>query len=151
VSLKRAEKRRPRDRNHEDGFSVLEALVAMAVLAGALLPLLALQGQFVKTTESLERNEHRLSVQDLALAHIASHNLNQVSQGTLQTQYGTIEWRAEPAAGPHRARGATGFPSRYALTLYNVGVDITYNSSAAETFTLQGLGWQPVASIYDTL
>lgn len=130
---------------------MLEALVAMAILAGALLPLLALQGQFVTTTEALERNEHRLSVQDIALSHIAAHNLDQISQGELTTQFGQVSWRAVPAAPTQKGRGNGGFPSRYALTLYDIEVDISYNTGAQESFKLQGLGWRPTASIYDTL
>ena len=145
----------PMDRScqskREAGFSILEALVAMAILAGALLPLLALQGQFVKTTEALERNEQRLAAQDLALRHISSLNLDQSPAGSVRGRYGQIEWRARPHAGPHRGRGAGGSPSRYIVTLYNVEVSISYNSGQSEDLVLQGVGWHPTASIWDSL
>lgn len=147
-----ASKRRSlRHKPEEDGFSILEALVAMAVLAGALLPLLALQGQFVKTTETLERNEHRLAVQDLALAHIASLNLDQSQTGVISGQHGQVNWRAVPAAGPYAGRSAGGHPSRYVLTLYSVEVNISYNSGQNESLTLQGMGWHPTVSALDSL
>jgi len=133
------------------GFSVLEALVAMAVLASALLPLLALQGQFVKTTEALERNEQKLVMQDLAKAHISALNLDQTQAGEIIARYGSIVWRAEPAAGPQPARDAGGFPSRYQVTLYNAEFTINYNSGLTETITMQALGWHTTVSIFDTL
>jgi len=133
------------------GFSVLEALVAMAVLAGALLPLLALQGQFVKTTEALERNEQALAMQDIALAHISSLNLDQTQAGTITAPYGSIVWQAAPAVGPHPARNDGGFPSRYEVTLYNVELTISYKSGLTDVIPLQGLGWHPTISILDTL
>ncbi len=133
------------------GFSVLEALVAMAVLAGALLPLLALQGQFVRTTEALERSEQRLSVQDTALAHISALNLNQTPSGEMTTPYARVRWQSTPAAGPHMGRTAGGFPSRYEVTLYNVDIGIDYNSGASEILRLQGIGWRPTLSVFDAL
>lgn len=123
----------------------------MAILAGALLPLLALQGQFVTTTQTLERSERRLATHNLAIAHISALNLDQSPAGRLQTRYGEISWQAVPSAGPHPGRGASGFPSRYVVTLYTVNIEIDYSSSQAETLSLQGLGWHPTASIFDTL
>jgi len=113
----------------------------MAVLAGALLPLLALQGQFVETTQALERSEQRLSVQDTAIAHISALNLDQTPNGEMSTPYGRVSWQSTPSAGPHKGRAASGFPSRYEITLYNVDIGINYNSGASERVILQR-GWR---------
>ena len=131
----------------------------MAILAAALIPLLALQGQFLRTAESLERVETRLSVQDLALAHIKTVNLDQSPDGQISTAYGELSWTSRPAAGPTMARGANGFPSRYTITLYNVDVTIKLvrsqsnwpNSEQIERFTLQALGWRPKSSATGSL
>jgi len=139
----------------ESGFSVLEALVAMAVLAAALIPLLALQGQFLRTTESLERVERRLAVQDLALAHVKTLNLDEYPDGQISTPYGALTWTSRPAAGPAPARGTGGFPARYTATLYAVDVTLSpgpeQSQKPIERFTLQALGWSPTASVLDSL
>lgn len=135
----------------ESGFSVLEALVAMAILAAALLPLLALQGQFVRTTQSLERVQTRLSAESIALAHIKALNLDQSPEGTLSTVYGPMTWTSTPAAGPHAGRDGAGFPSRFVITLYDVDIEIASQTGTFQKFSLQGLGWHPTKSILDTL
>lgn len=130
----------------------------MAVLAAALLPLLALQGQFLRTTESMERAETRLAVQDMALAHIQALNLDQSPTGQFSTLYGEIRWASKPAAGPTMARGADGFPSRYVITLYDVNITVDPTSQQqgltlgqSLQFKLQGLGWHPTKALLETL
>lgn len=123
----------------------------MAILAAALLPLLALQGQFLRSAESLERAETALAAETLALSHIKALNLDQAPEGTLETPYGNISWKSTPAAGPATGRSKTGFPSRYVITLYNIEVNITPLQGPAQRFTLQGLGWHPTKAVLDTL
>ena len=135
----------------DSGFSVLEALVAMAVLAGALLPLLALQGQFVTTTEALERNERRLATQELAIAHVSALNLDQLSEGELVTPYGQLQWRASPKFGPTPIRDVAGFRSRYDVTLYKIEINIAYNDGFQEQFDFESLGWHPNVAFLSTL
>jgi hypothetical protein len=123
----------------------------MAILAAALLPLLALQGQFLRTAESLERAETILAAETLALNHIKALNLDQVPEGRFSTPYGEISWKSAPAAGPAAGRSQTGFPSRYVFTLYDIEVNINPPSGPARQFTLQGLGWHPTKAMLDTL
>lgn len=122
----------------------------MAILAAALLPLLALQGQFLRSTESLERAETMLAAETLALSHIKALNLDQAPEGRFSTPYGEISWQSTPAAGPATGRNLTGFPSRYVLTLYNVEVSIASPEDAPRKFVLQGLGWHPTKAVLDS-
>ncbi len=138
-------------RASEDGFSVLEAIVAMAILAAALIPLLALQGQFLRTTQALERVEQRLGAEETALAHIGALNLVQSPTGTLSTQSGEISWQSRAVMPARKARNADGFPSRYNITLYEVTVTLSYKGGRQEQFLLQGLGWKPTKSLLKTL
>ena len=133
----------------QQGFSVLEALVAMAVLATAFLPLLTLQGQFLKTAQSLERTEVLLAAESMALAHIRAINLDQTSEGEIESVYGQISWTGHPAQGPTAGRDTAGFPSRFVFTLYDVDVKIKLNSGHIKQFSLQGLGWHPTKSVLD--
>ncbi len=138
-------------RTNEDGFSVLEAIVAMAILAAALIPLLALQGQFLRTTEALERVEQRLDAEETALAHIGALNLVQSPTGTISAQSAQISWQSRPLVPARKARGSNGFPSRYNITLYEVTVTLSYRGGRQEQFLLQGLGWKPTQSLLKTL
>ena len=131
------------------GFSVLEALVAMAVLAAAFLPLLALQGQFLRTSQSLERAELLLAAESMALAHIRAINLDQTPEGEIESTHGQISWMARPAQGPTAGRDTAGFPSRFVFTLYDIDVKIKLKSGHIKQFSLQGLGWHPTKSVLD--
>ena len=140
---------RRRHRKLQQGFSVLEALVAMAVLATAFLPLLTLQGQFLKTAQSLERTEVLLAAESMALAHIRAINLDQTPEGEIESTHGQISWTGHPAQGPTAGRDTAGFPSRFVFTLYDIDVKIKLNSGHIKQFSLQGLGWHPTKSVLD--
>lgn len=124
------------------GFSVLEAMVAMAILAAGLLPILALQGQFVKTVEQLEHVDQRLAVQDNVLNAIQNINLTEKPTGQLDFGDVVASWEAVPAVPARMGRGLGGFPGRFELTLYDVRVQVDYNYDRQENFSVRGIGWR---------
>ena len=129
------------------GFSVLEALVAIAILAAALLPLLELQSQFTRTAATIERTEQRITLEDMALAHISALNIDQTQEGSIMTPQGQIIWTAKPAVESRYARDNSGGRARYLMTLYDVEVILRLKSGAQEQLTLQALGWHPTQSV----
>ena len=131
----------------EAGFSVLEALVAIAILAAALLPLLELQNQFARTAAAIERTEQRIALEDMALAHISALNIDQTREGSILTPQGQIIWASQPTVEPRYARDNGGGRSRYLMTLYDVEVILRLKSGAQERMTFQALGWHPTKSI----
>lgn len=134
------------DITDDSGFSVLEALVAMAVLAAAMLPILALQSQFVRSVAVMERTETRLSVEAAVRAHIRSVNLTERPRGDMNMAGATLRWTASPALPERRVRAQGGVRSRYVTTLYNVEIVVNYNSGASEKLIMTGLGWTPTSS-----
>lgn len=142
----------PTDKSAE-GFSILEAMVAMAILAAALIPILALQGQFVKSVESLERLDIRLAARSTAVSYIKALNLSQNQNGEFVhlTNAGPtrISWISTPATPPKIVRGNGGFAGRFELTLYDVNVTIDPENGGPEKFTIRALGWRPLESVAD--
>ncbi|MEO0674994.1 MAG: hypothetical protein AAFY32_08320, partial [Pseudomonadota bacterium] len=65
---------RPRAVGTQAGFSVLEAIVAVALIAAAFLPLLALQTQLTRTAIAIERAEANLLARNNALALLQAIN-----------------------------------------------------------------------------
>lgn len=132
----------PQSQSAEAGFSVLEALVAIAILTAGLLPLLALQGQFVKTVESLERAERQMTADNIVRAHIQALNLVDSREGEINLGDIMARWEAKPVFGPDWVRDNGGMASRYQVTLYDVTV--TYNgvSQTTRQMQLQGMGWE---------
>ena len=130
----------------EEGFSVLEAMVAMAVLAAGLLPLLALQGQFVKTVGQIEHVEHSLSAQDNALNLVKSVNLTEAPLGEMVFEGYSVNYEAKAAISPRAVRDIGGLPGRFDLTLYDVEINIAYVSGRKETFGVRQFGWRATKS-----
>ena len=135
----------------EMGFSVLEALVAMAVLAAAMLPILALQSQFVRSVAVMERTETRLSADAAIRAHIRSVNLTERPRGDLVMPGATRRWSAEPAHNPRLTRGKGGERARFEVTLYDVSVRVDYVAGHQEYLVMSALGWKPLRSYQSEL
>lgn len=130
----------------ESGFSVLEAMIAIAILAAALIPLLTLQGQFIRSVESFERADVRLEVRDSALTLLNSLNLMDYPNGTLDLGRAQMTWRATLAGPAKMSRGDAGTEGRFEMALYDVNVTLTHETNQTETFSVRGLGWRPVVA-----
>jgi len=133
------------------GFSVLEAMIAIAILAASFLPLLALQGQFVKSVEALERVDSRLETRNIALQHLSSLNMYKVPEGEIKLTNAGVRWQSVPALPPRFVRSQGGLPSRFEMTLYIVDVTIRHQTGYIDKFTYKGLGWRPLIAITDAL
>jgi len=100
----------------------------MAILAAAFLPLLALQGQFVKSVEALDRVDARLETRDYVLQHLSSLNIYKTPIGEIRLSDAIASWEAVPALTPRPVRTLEGSPSRFEITLYEVKVVIRHNN-----------------------
>lgn len=139
------------------GFSVLEALVAMALLAGAFLPLLQIQAQFVRTTESVERAQVRIEQRDLSRTFLETVNFAQEPTGEVTLGAHTLVWESVSGNGEARVRGVDGNMGRFWVSLYTVEASVW--SAEADNralppenrFELRGLGWRPVGRAIESL
>lgn len=127
----------------ERGFSVLEALVAMAILAAAMLPLLALQGQFIKNIESFERANIRISARQNALAYLQTQNFFLRTQGEMQLGDTLVHWQAVPVEAPRAMYPTAEYVGRFDMILYDVDIVLTSSDAPTDTLHIRGLGWRP--------
>jgi len=130
----------------QNGFSVLEAMVAMAILSAALIPLLTLQAQFVRTVDSFERADVRMMSRDNALTHIEKLNLTLTPTGSMNLGPATMQWTSELAGPPQMVRGDRGIEGRFEIALYDVNIRISYENGQTDAFSVRGLGWRPVVA-----
>ena len=70
--------------SRQDGFSILEAIVAMAILAIAFIPFVQLQGQLIRSVESFDRADIRMLANDNALAFLRERNFLLQESGQIQ-------------------------------------------------------------------
>lgn len=136
-------------RRLENGFSVIEALVALAIVALALIPLMALQAQVSRTyaRDQLERAE--LNAKQNALALLRDVNVLASPQGARRLDSAhLLRWWATPLTAPTRTtRQGQGFGD-FEIVLFRVDAAIEGGAPprAPVSFSLEQVGWRPLAT-----
>ena len=128
----------------ERGFSVLEAMIAMAILAAAMLPLLSLQGQFIKSVESFERVNIRIEMRENAMAILRTKNFTYFPKGQADIGDVHMQWEASRVEAARRTKYAEDNEARFQVSLYDVHVRIVQKDGSEEKFIVRGLGWHPL-------
>ena len=140
-----AERGATHDVGPDSGFTVLEALIAIALLAAAFIPLLEIQSQFVRVTETLDRTQTRMSQEKFVHNFLSTVNFDLQPTGSVILNNMALEWSVETVSRPRAVKIIDGAHARFAVTLYDV--DVRYfprNSglnSPARTYSMQGIGW----------
>ena len=129
------------------GFSLLEALIAVALIAAALLPLLALQGQLTRTVLAVERAGTTAKDMTSALSFLRTLNPMRDPEGTEQLGDAILSWTARPASDERPALDQGGAPGRFMLQLYDIEATITYDDGRSVAFSVRALGWRPTEPI----
>lgn len=136
-----------RIRTAQSGFSLLESLVAVALIAAAFLPLLTLQGQLTRTVVALERAETNVKDLSSALSFLRVMNPSRTTEGTEPLGDATLSWRARPVSEERPALDQGGAPGRFMLQLYDIDAVIAYEDGRRAEFTVRALGWRPTAPV----
>ncbi len=131
-------------RQSERGFSVLEAIAAIALIAVAFLPLLALQSQLARTALSIERAERVVTARKSALALLRVTNPAQKPTGSEQVGEATLYWTAEPVGETRPVRDQSGGESRFVAQLYKVEARLSFADGQENTFEVDVIGWRAV-------
>ncbi len=127
------------------GFSLLEALVAVALIAAAFLPLLALQGQLTRTVLAVERAETNIKDMSSALSFLRTMNPMRTPEGVENIGDATLSWTARPISNERPALNQGGAPGRFVMQLYDVDAELSYEDGRRSAFTVRALGWRATA------
>lgn len=136
-------------RRLESGFSLLEAIVAMVVMATALL---ALYAWLSSSTLGLTRAQAQTrALQDARSALAMMETVNPMLEPSGQRRLGDIEvdWESTTAAARRSGRTRAGRPSLFDVALYEVQVTVRRDGSPEHTFALRRAGWEAVRSLGD--
>ncbi len=129
----------------QSGFSLLESLVAVALIAAAFLPLLALQGQLTRTVVAIERAETNVKDMTSALSYFRVMNPAKTGEGSEKIGAATLSWTARPVSEERPALDQGGAPGRFLLQLYDIDAVLVYEDGRRAEFTVRALGWRPTA------
>lgn len=131
-----------------EGFSIMEALVSVALIGVALIPIYAFQRTLADASFASERQLEVMEVQKSALAHLKSIDLIAQPEGEIEIEQWTLTWRASRIAGESPTDGFMG-PGIYALYLYQVEATLTYRSQE-RVFTLRRVAWEQVRNPFSS-
>ena len=129
------------------GFSALEALIAAAILAVALVPLLDMQRQAARQATRLEALQVALSAQRSAIDLLTTINPMAEPVGARAiTETLTMRWRAVALTPAKRGVSYLAGPAQVQAALYRIEVTVEAEGQPIRTFEIDQVGWAPTGS-----
>lgn len=125
-----------------DGFSVMETLVAMALLAIAVIPLYALLQTLADGAARIESTSQMLGVEESALAILETFDPMAEPEGEQMLGDWRLSWTSELIASESPATGYMG-SSIYQLSLFDVTATLQ-QGARVRTIELRRVGWVQV-------
>lgn len=130
-------------RDHH-GFTLLEAIVALAILAAGGMALFAALNTSLRSIERVDAAARRDTATQSALSRI--ENLNPMLQPTGDEPLGDrrMRWTATPVEAPRN--GLTDYlqPGYYEVGLYRVEVELLSGTQVDHRFVVRKAGWRQV-------
>ncbi len=121
------------------GFSVMETLVAVALLAIAIIPLYAFQQTLANAAQRLQTASDLLDAQESALAILQTMDPVAQPAGEMDLGEWRLSWESRELASEQPADGYLG-TSIWGITLYEV--DATLERGATRhAFSIRRVGW----------
>lgn len=127
-----------------EGFSLIEALIALAIAAMTLTAIFELQQQMIRGQRRAADAMEQVAAQENALALTRDLNPLEQPEGTLELPEGdTIRWSSEPQT---EMRTNAGFPTGdglFQVQLFTVTVEIDRrNGRSPAPLVFDRMGWR---------
>lgn len=137
-----------REHQSQSGFSVIEALAALVIVAVALVPLLALQANVAQSFYRQDEERDLISLQRDALALLRDINVAARPSGALSVgDARTIRWTSRPLSEFVRTTQQGRGDGNFEVALYRLAVTTTLPSRpSGATFYLDQVGWRRLES-----
>lgn len=131
-------------RSQQAGFSTLEVIIAAAIFATVMIPLLTLEMRVTDNYLRYERAAERATLTRNALAVLREINPMVEYEGSVAVgEEVMLEWRAQPIS---RKRLSVGYPigdGGHVVALYEVEARIVGpGGEGLAAFTIERLGWR---------
>ncbi|MEL6413887.1 MAG: prepilin-type N-terminal cleavage/methylation domain-containing protein [Pseudomonadota bacterium] len=108
-------------RSREAGFSLMEAIVAVAILGVASVPLLVLQSQNARSVIRLENSASQILAERVAVDYLSMIDVTAEQAGNIDIGGGwQLSWRATSAADAADTVMGVGQQGRYAAQLVRI-------------------------------
>jgi len=123
------------------GFTLLEAIVALVVMATSLIALYAWLGT---TTIGLQRAQSQLqSLEDARAAIALLGDLNPSAEANGERELGPlrVRWQSRPIDGPRPGLSVVGLPTQFDFTLFEVQVEVFRGERKVRDLSMRKTGW----------
>ncbi|MEQ1619008.1 MAG: prepilin-type N-terminal cleavage/methylation domain-containing protein [Terricaulis sp.] len=126
-------------REQQSGFSVIEALVAVAIIAVAILPLASLQGQVSRTAGRQQQAQLSLAAERSAMAALRDLNVMETPDGALELGGDRVlRWQAHPISS-----AAATNSGEFSVALYAVQAQVAdHRGREIAKFSVDQVGWR---------
>jgi prepilin-type N-terminal cleavage/methylation domain-containing protein len=130
------------------GFSLVEVLVALAIVAVGMVSILGLQHQLVLGQHRYESALAKADLERSALVLLQAVNPMATPTGEKQLPPNvTVQWVGEPLGVARRNAGLPSGDGNFLVQLYRLKVIVTDRAAArSQAFTVEQLGWQALES-----
>lgn len=126
------------------GFTLLEAIVAMAIFAVGVLALYQWQAVSLDAMRRVERSVARVEAGRDALEMLRAVNPMLEPRGRVALGDRTVAWVAEPLEPVRVGRSQAGYPSLFDVALYELDVTISDRAGEINRFKLRQVGFKQV-------
>ncbi|MEL6665105.1 MAG: prepilin-type N-terminal cleavage/methylation domain-containing protein [Pseudomonadota bacterium] len=143
---------RPAKRKSERGFSTLEAMVAIAILGVALLPLYAFQNTIVSGSGKVEGKFNEQQHHALVSTYLKGLVPEGLNAGSAQFENVSVQWKLDPISPPRSVLAGTGVPGRFRVTLMRIQYTIeTPQLSRPLIGEVERLVWEETSSFFSSV
>jgi len=129
---------------HQQGFTLLEAIVAMVILTSASLALYSLFNTNLITLGRVQQVSSEVPLVEQATQHLLAMNLTQAAAGEFEVDGARVVWSAELLEPYRQSQNVRGFIGYFQLGLYTVEFAISNKNELLGSYTLRLVGYEKV-------
>lgn len=134
-------------RTRQRGFTLLEAIVALVLMATTLISLYTWLAANTIAIGRAQASTAALIDARAGLALIDSVNPMQEPSGERELGPLTVRWTSEPVVEPQPGLSRAGLPTLFRIGLYRMSVDVMRGPRVVRTFDVRRAGWEQVQSV----
>ena len=123
------------------GFSLLEAIVALALISLTGTAIFSWINQSLSNLSRLNNHQAQTIQLDNALAYLRQVNPTANPEGSIQLGDTQIDWTSELIEPQVRSVGRRGTPNAYVVGLYTMAVEVRKADAEPLRFTIRQVGY----------
>ena len=127
--------------SHQKGFSLLEAIVALTIMATCLLALYAWLSTSTLALNRVRTNADALADARAAMAIIETVNPMAEPNGKRELPPLEIRWKSRPLTDLRLGMSPAGGATQFDFRLYMLDVEVLRDNHTAREFSVRKTGW----------